>query len=150
MVAWNRRVTFLIGAIGLLTGGISACSASTGGEEVHLAMMPLEAMPSYVQNVASPVVQEAYQFSAANPDILKTIPCYCGCRGIGHVSNYDCYVSDIGADGKIVFDNHALACSICVNITQDVMRLLKKGKSVEEARAYIVSTYSSYESRTTP
>ena len=100
-------------------------------------------MPVDVQS--APVsVQEAYQFNAANPDIMKDIPCYCGCGDIGHTSNYDCYVSNVDVSGKITFDNHALGCSICVDITQDVMRMLRDGKSPQDARAYIDTTYSKY------
>jgi len=105
-------------------------------------MMPLDQMPADVQ-VAPVVVQQAYQFTAANPDVMKEIPCYCGCGNIGHTSNYSCYVSH--KDGEnITFDTHALGCSICVDITQDVMRLLREGKSPQEARAYIDATYSRY------
>jgi hypothetical protein len=75
---------------------------------------------------------------------MKDIPCYCGCGNIGHTSNYDCYVSDVDDAGNITFDNHALGCSICVDITQDVMRMLKDGKSPQEARASIDATYSKY------
>jgi hypothetical protein len=106
-------------------------------------MMPLDQMPSEVQS-APVVVQQAYQFASANPDVMKNIPCYCGCGNVGHTSNYSCYVSHVDEKGGITFDQHALGCSICVDITQDVMRLLREGKSPQEARAYIDSTYSKY------
>ncbi|MCA9915616.1 MAG: hypothetical protein KC496_19815, partial [Anaerolineae bacterium] len=35
-------------------------------------------------------------------------------------------------------------CSICVDITQDVMRMLRDGKSPQDARGYIDATYSKY------
>jgi invasion protein IalB len=50
----------------------------------------------------------------------------------------------VDAAGNITFDNHALGCSICVDITQDVMRMLKDGKTLQEARASIDATYSKY------
>jgi hypothetical protein len=103
----------------------------------------MDQMPAEVQS-APVIVQEAYQFSVANPDVMKNIPCYCGCGNIGHTSNYACYVSQVDEKGEITFDNHALGCSICVDITQDVMRMLKDGKSPEEARTYIDATYSKY------
>lgn len=131
----------------LLTTAISACS--TQGKPDGLHMMPLDQMPAEVQS-APVTVQTAYRFNAANPDIMQDIPCYCGCGGIGHTSNYDCYVSDVDGSGEIVFDNHALGCSICVDITQDVMRMLRDGKSPQEARAYIDATYSRYGPSTTP
>jgi len=124
----------------LLVTGLSACS-SKGTSDLH--MMSMDQMPAEVQS-APVTVQTAYQFAAANPDVMKDIPCYCGCGNIGHTSNYDCYVSNVDADGTISFDNHALGCSICVDITQDVMRMLKDGKSPQDARAYIDTTYSKY------
>jgi hypothetical protein len=75
---------------------------------------------------------------------MNDIPCYCGCGNVGHTSNYDCYVSDVDAQSNITFDNHALGCSICVDITQDVMRMLREGKSPQEARAYVDTTYAKY------
>ncbi len=105
-------------------------------------MMPLDQMPAEVQT-APAVVQQAYQFASANPDVMKNIPCYCGCGNIGHTSNYSCYVSSV-ENGSTTFDHHALGCSICVDITQDVMRLLREGKSTQQIRVYIDGTYSKY------
>ena len=106
-------------------------------------MLPLDKLPAEVQS--APVsVQEAYQFSSINPDVMEDIPCYCGCGDIGHTSNYACYVSGMDSNGNLVFDNHALGCSICVDITQDVMRMLREGKSPQEARTYIDAAYAKY------
>jgi hypothetical protein len=63
---------------------------------------------------------------------------------MGHTSNYACYVAGQDQDGTIQYDNHALGCSICVDITQDTMRLLKDGESVLDIRAYIDQTYAQY------
>ena len=134
-----RKFIFLLAALTMLFSA-SACSGSAKND---LHMMSMDAMPAEVQS-APVVVQQAYQFSAANPDIMKDIPCYCGCGDIGHTSNYDCYVSNVDDKGNITFDNHALGCSICVDITQDVMRMLRDGKSSQDARAYIDETYSKY------
>ncbi len=142
MFSRTRKLIFLSLIAILLSTVISACSTSKSND-VHLYMMPLDQMPADVR--AAPVaVQEAYQFASINPDIMKDIPCYCGCGDIGHTSNYDCYVSGVDAQGNIQFDNHALGCSICVDITKDVMRMLQDGKSPQEARAYVDATYSKY------
>ena len=128
---------FLILSVSLF---LSACSA---GNQKNLVLMSLDKMPVEVQ--AAPVsVQQAYQFAAANPDLMKQIPCYCGCGAMGHTSNYACYVQDVDASGIIVFDTHALGCSICVDITQDAMRLLKSGKSPRDIKAYVDATYGQY------
>ena len=106
-------------------------------------MASMDGMPAQVQS-APITVQQAYQFAAANPDVMKHIPCYCGCGAMGHSSNYSCYVSGVDANGSITYDTHALGCSICVDITQDTMRLLRQSKSVSEIKAYIDQTYSEY------
>lgn len=142
MFSKANKLIFLLIIAGLVSTAISACSTSSSSE-VHLAMSPLDQMPMDVQS-ASVAVREAYQFNVANPDIMQDIPCYCGCGDVGHTSNYDCYVSDVDASGKITFDNHALGCTICVDITQDVMRMLRDGKIPQDARAYVDATYSKY------
>ncbi len=106
-------------------------------------MAPLSEMPAEVQQ-APVAVQQAYQFAVANPDVLEQIPCYCGCGAMGHTSNYACYVADIGPDRVVVYDNHALGCSICVDISQDVMRLLDQGKEVPEIFAYVDGNYARF------
>ncbi|HET6446204.1 MAG TPA: PCYCGC motif-containing (lipo)protein [candidate division Zixibacteria bacterium] len=131
----------------LLISGVvlAGCSAEgkAGAANHDLAMAPLAQMPADVQQ--SPVVvQQAYQFAVANPEVLKQIPCYCGCGAMGHTSNYSCYVADVGAGGDVVFDNHALGCSICVDISQDAMRMLDQGKEIPEIFAYVDSTYARF------
>ena len=126
---------------------LSACSGGSGKTEnaaaEGLKMAPLGGMPSEV--LAAPAqVQQAYQFAAANPEVMQQVPCYCGCGDMGHTSNYACYVGGKNPDGTLLFDTHALGCSICVDITQDTMRLLKEGRSVPEIKAYIDQTYAQY------
>jgi hypothetical protein len=138
------RTLFFSLMIGLVVLTVlPACSTQSSSGDIHLNMASMDLMPAEVQ-AAPVIVQEAYQFNVANPEIMKEIPCYCGCGNIGHTSNYDCYVSEVDAAGNITFDNHALGCSICVDITQDVMRMLKDGKTPQEARASIDATYSKY------
>ena len=142
MVSKANKIFFLLIVITLVSTAVSACSTSSSSK-VDLAMASMDQMPMDVQS-APEAVQDAYQFNVANPDIMQDIPCYCGCGDIGHTSNYDCYVSNVDANGSITFDNHALGCSICVDITQDVMRMLRDGKTPQDARAYIDNTYSKY------
>ncbi len=113
------------------------------GGNAPLVMAPASMLPDYAQE-SPPRVREAYQFAVANPDILAHQPCYCGCGAMGHTSNLSCYISDMALDGAITFDNHAAGCGICVDITQDVMRLLQEGQSQTEIRAYIDAQYSPF------
>ena len=127
----------------LISGLLTACASNDAEASHELKMASLDRMPLDVRN-APVTVQQAYQFNVANPDVMTQLPCYCGCGSMGHTSNYACYVSGVDADGKISYDTHALGCSICVDITQDTMRLLGQGKSVPEIKAYVDQTYAQY------
>ncbi|HWQ84595.1 MAG TPA: PCYCGC motif-containing (lipo)protein [Anaerolineales bacterium] len=148
MTLKSHRIPLLLVLFILLSGGLTACAGdAASGESSHqTAEMPMASLDDMPQEVKdAPVsVQQAYQFNAANPDVMTEIPCYCGCGSMGHTSNYDCYVADVAADGAITYDSHALGCSICVDITQDSMRLLKQGKTVAEVKADIDRTYAQY------
>jgi hypothetical protein len=127
---------------------LAGCSGSptpapAANSDSGLKMAAMADMPAAVR-AAPATVQQGYQFAVANPDVLKQIPCYCGCGAMGHTSNYNCYVKGKNADGSTQFDTHALGCSLCVDITQDTMRLLKEGKSVKDIRAFVDNKYSQY------
>lgn len=138
-----RRLLSLLSLLSLLLPGILTAGCASSPNSQGMKMAPLETMPQDVQT-APTSVRDAYQFAAANPAPLKNVPCYCGCGAIGHKSNYDCYIKDVQADGKIVFDQHALGCSLCVDITQDVIRLSKEGKSPGDIHSFIVANYSRF------
>ena len=132
--------TLLVLSVSLLVSVfLTACTSTTP----DLQMASLDGMPASVQ-AAPDAVQQAYQFAAANPDVLQHLPCYCGCGAMGHTSNYMCYVSGEDAQGQPMYDEHALGCSICVDITQDAMRLMRDGKPLDEIKSYIDLTYSQY------
>ncbi len=131
---WFLMLLVLPGLLGV------ACSPQNASS---YTLAPLNELPAEVQQ-APPAVQQAYQFAVANPEVLTKLPCYCGCGGMGHTSNYACYVAGEDDDGGIVFDGHALGCSICVDITQDAMRMLDDGQTIAEIRAYVDQTYSRF------
>lgn len=146
MIRKFQRTVFATLILLLLSSGVlSACSgktaAKTGGDS--LTMAPMAGMPADVKS-APTTVKQAYQFAVANPNVMKQIPCYCGCGAMGHTSNYSCYVQSVDEKGVVTFDNHALGCSICVDITQDTMRYMRQGKSVSEIKTLIDQTYSQY------
>lgn len=124
---------------------LTGCSGGTGaGSGSTLTMAPLSAMPAEVQNAAVSV-QEAYRFAVANPDALKNVPCYCGCDAAGHTSNYSCYINEAkSSPEQPVFDSHALGCTICVDITRDVMKMTSEGVPQADIFTSIDSVYSQY------
>jgi hypothetical protein len=101
---------------------------------------PYAKIPAFLGDAPAPVIA-AYQYAMTHQHELSHIPCYCGCQHI-HKNNWDCYIAAIKPDGGFEFDIHAENCGICVEITQDVMRLQAEGKTLPQIRAYIDSVYS--------
>lgn len=98
-----KRGSFLLFVL-LLALLASSCSS----QKVELQMAPASQLPASLAD--APVeVQEAYRFAVANKELLQEIPCFCGCNGIGHASNYACYVAEDGGPGQVVeYDSHAV------------------------------------------
>jgi hypothetical protein len=138
----TKRLHLLLPALlaGILL--LAACGAGRQ-QKAGVRLAPVSSLPKQVQD-APAAVRTAYQFAVANPDALKNVPCYCGCGAIGHKSNLACYVKEFDSDGKPVFDDHAMGCSICVDIATDVMRMTGEGKSAAEIRQQIVDSYSRF------
>lgn len=137
----QRLLNVALIVVVLMPLAVTASCASNPGHELKMASMNMLSAP--VQN-APTRVREAYQFALANPDVLKNVPCYCGCGAIGHTSDYSCYVKEARADGTFVLDEHALGCSLCVDIAQDVMQKTRDGRSPPEIRADVIATFSRY------
>lgn len=130
----------LVGLLGpvLTMAGCGSNSTPVAMEMAHASMLPAE------MQTASELTRQAYQFAVANPEPLKNVPCFCGCDVLGHTNNYECYIKDAPANGSIVFDEHALGCDICVDITQDVMRMTREGRAPPEIQRNIIRTYSQF------
>ena len=116
---------------------LAACSGPTPQK-----LAPESDLPAFLAS-AAPRVREAYRFALANPAALKTVPCYCGCGGMGHDSNLACFVQQDGEqDDAVIFDQHGAGCGICVDIAQDVMRLTADGQQPSVIRTYVDAAYS--------
>lgn len=71
-----------------------------------LETVPKGELPSFAKK--APKVTEAYRYAVANGETLQYMPCFCGCKNIGHRSNADCYVTERHPDGRITFNSHAV------------------------------------------
>ncbi len=142
-----KRMLNLLVLLSLLAPMVLAtgCGASSaqGASEHNMKLADVSMLPQEMQS-APTTVRESYQFAVANPDALKNVPCYCGCGAMGHTSNYSCYVKQVDEKGTVVYDQHALGCSLCVDITQEVMKLSAQGKSPGEVRQQVVAQFSQF------
>ena len=98
-----------------------------------------EHRPEYTH--VSPATERAYAYALHNPHVVRWFPCYCGCGGMGHGSNLDCYFKPT-ADGTVVFEEHASYCDICVDITLRASELVAQGLSLHDARAAIDAEFA--------
>lgn len=131
-------------------GPVGGPTAATGGglNEVnamgfmvhtdHVAD-PTTVLPAFA---STPKLARLYTFAMQHPEVLTYMPCTCGCGPMGHNSNWNCYVRSIDADGTVVFDEHAVGCPVCQDITEDVIRLWQRGSPLSEIRDYVDATYT--------
>lgn len=106
----TRRL-FLRG-IGVLTlGGTSGCTRSTSDSPVTKDTFgdQMQTLPSGQRPVFAGTtdVQALYRYAVEHADDLQYIPCSCGCGGVGHTSNRDCYIKSFNGDGTLTFTSHA-------------------------------------------
>lgn len=139
-----------IAFLAILMAALLAAGCGGGAPTPQVTLAPASELPDDLRGVPANV-QEAYRFAVANQELLSQIPCFCGCGAVGHKSNLGCYITEDGQPGSVVeYDNHALGCGICVDITRDVMTMLPEGKTVEQMRAIIIDRYGSFGPSTDP
>jgi hypothetical protein len=84
------------------------------------------------------IVRATYDFAAQHPEVLKYVPCYCGCGAQGHKANESCFVARRDAKGNVLeWDTHGFGCTICVDVAREAMQLYASGADVHSIRAAI-------------
>jgi len=140
------------GVIGIIVLGIIGVYFLSSGDSGEKAMEETQQVvfPDYAKQ--NPRVLNAYKVAVAEPQLLKAIPCYCGCREVrtqqfpqGHKSLYNCYRDDEGA-----FTNHGAYCTICINEALESYSMLQEGKTLKEIREAIDSKYQGKYGAPTP
>jgi hypothetical protein len=99
-----------------------------------------EARPDYVRALPAEW-QAAYAFALASPEVLQWLPCYCGCGGMGHRSNLDCFFQRREAQAEVVFEEHGSYCDICVDTANMAASMLREGKTMIQIRAAVDLTF---------
>ena len=125
-------------ALDRVTG--DAGSMNEMGYMTHTEHMadPGTILPSFA---ATPELARLYTFAYEHPEVMSFMPCTCGCGTMGHNSNWNCYVKGIDANGVVTFDDHATYCTVCQEITSDVITFWQRGSPLPEIRDAIDATY---------
>lgn len=114
---------------------------------------PLPPLPRLSVEPLRPMetIRRAYEFAARHPEVLRFVPCYCGCEREGHGGNHDCFVSSRAADGRVVaWNTHGIGCAVCIDVARDAMTLFEGGASVPQIRDAIDRKYGARYPSATP
>ena len=141
---WVAAVIVLAGAgWAMFRGSNEPAPAADAPQTAALTpQQPVELLP--VDDAAGPTLppemfldpkaREAYQVAKDIPDVLKELPCFCGCmRTHGHKNNLFCFM-----------DEHGSACEICEDVALDAKRMHNNGATVKEIQDNIKNKYSVY------
>jgi hypothetical protein len=111
----RRLVVFTVAAA--LAAGTSYVLAQTPARKT----LPVPAQAATPARVSTPpvpnpgfapgrpvdVTRAVYDFAAQHPEVLKYVPCYCGCESSGHPHNESCFVRTRDARGNVTaWDTH--------------------------------------------
>lgn len=91
----------------------------------------------------APFTRAAYEFAARHPEVLRYVPCFCGCERHGHGNNEDCFVARREGNGRPVWSPHGIGCGICIDVAREAARLHAAGVSVADIRNAIDRKYKS-------
>ena len=156
-----RAFTFLVGlaGLGLITTVVVAANQTTPQRtpaavtkpapkaataakpgKAPMAKYSVPPLPSVGFAAVRPmdIVRATYDFAAQHPEVLKFVPCYCGCGAQGHKANESCFVARRDAKGNVLeWDTHGFGCTICVDVAREAMQLYASGADVHSIRAAI-------------
>ena len=66
--------------------------------------VPRGDLPEFARG--APEIGSVYRFATDHAADLEYIPCFCGCKNIGHRSNRDCYVKSFNSDRTVTYTSH--------------------------------------------
>jgi hypothetical protein len=114
-------------------------SASKTSKTSVVAAMALPPLPNPGFAPARPMetTRLAYEFAGRHPEVIKYVPCYCGCERSGHGSNESCFVRSRDARGGVTWDDHGWGCTICIDVAAEAARMFAGGADATSIRAAI-------------
>jgi hypothetical protein len=154
----GKSVTFALALAGLAVAAsvAIAAQASKGQGATAKPLSPQTLKPAATRKSVPPlpnvgfapvrpmdVVRATYDFAAQHPEVLKYVPCYCGCGSQGHSANESCFVARRDAKGNVLeWDTHGFGCTICVDVAREAMQLYSSGADVVSIRTAIEKRWS--------
>lgn len=88
------------------------------------------------------VIQAVYRFAAEHPEVLRYMPCFCGCNALGHRSSEDCFVKSRSRNGTVSeWNEHGIGCAMCIAVAERAKAMCESGAPLSDVRADIDKRY---------
>jgi hypothetical protein len=122
----------------------SPLPVAPGGDPRFLeAGLPL--LPDNLPDAARPLdyVKTVYTFAAHHGEVLRYVPCFCGCERMGHHANDECFIAKRSATGKVIeWQPHGIICEICLDVAHEAMQMHEAGTPIDQIRTAIDKKWS--------
>lgn len=129
------------------TGTATGSSAARRGYDGALPPLPIV---QYASARPAALTRAAYEFAARHPEVLKHVPCFCGCERNGHGNNEDCFVARRNPEGRPEWSPHGIGCGICIDVAVTAMQMHASGSAVADIRRAIDLKYRDEYPTSTP
>lgn len=129
---------------------VSASAPAAAQASVKITYPPI---PNPGFTPARPIdqVRAVYEFAALHPEILKWVPCFCGCETDGHTDNDKCFVKRRDAKGNVVeWEPHGFGCQVCIDVAREAMMMYRSGADPVAIRAAVERNWTPKAQRRTP
>jgi hypothetical protein len=105
--------------------------------ELHLPAIDPRLLPRPPE-----VIRTVYTFAAEHPEVLRYMPCFCGCNEMGHRSSEACFVKSRSKTGTVTeWNEHGIACAMCIAVAERAKTMRDAGASLGDTRADIEKRY---------
>ena len=138
------------GALALLSLALSFALQGDAAAQTKRKTPVLE-LPAYDLPRPAAVIRKTYQFAADHPEVLRYMPCFCGCNQSGHRSNADCFVLTRDKNGDVTaWQEHGMVCAMCLAVGETAQTMFEAGASLKDIRAEVERKYSGFTTTRTP
>jgi len=129
---------------------VAAMAASASSQQAARTAPPQDTLPPLHLPAIDPrllprppeVIRTAYRFAAEHPEVLRYMPCFCGCNEAGHRSSEDCFVKGRSKTGAVTeWNEHGIACAMCIAVAERAKTMCDAGASLTDVRADIEKRY---------
>jgi hypothetical protein len=119
-----------------------ASGCSTPHDDNIEVTSSIDVAPVFLEDFTQ-VTQDLYAKVGDHEQILRKLNCYCGCMDDNdpHDSLYRCFIVSKDLEG-VHWTDHGATCGVCLLELRDVVKLTGEGKTFEQIKEHIETTYN--------